>query len=162
MEKFFFSFLIVMCLHQFGWSQNMEREVVGSAGGQSTNNEISLQWTLGELIVNTEEEADLILCQGFHQGGEGILIKAGEPSESFEIKAFPNPTTEAILLTSKQKGTFDLTLFDLAGQALFQQEANFDNGDVRVSLADLPDAIYVLKITNDSKLISSLKIKKTK
>lgn len=45
----------------------VKQEVIASAGGFDTNGSISISWTLGETIIPTFTNGDLVLTHGFQQ-----------------------------------------------------------------------------------------------
>ncbi|WP_375239496.1 hemagglutinin protein [Aurantibacter sp.] len=64
-------FLLVMIS---GFSQSLERQVIGSAGSTLTNASVSLDFTVGELVVSTLTDGTTSLSQGFHQGSKLSII----------------------------------------------------------------------------------------
>jgi len=55
-------------------SQSIEREVVASSGDYYEGANISLSWTLGEIVVETYDNGTNILTQGFQQPGITLRI----------------------------------------------------------------------------------------
>ncbi len=49
------------------YGQELEREVIGSAGTFATSNFGSMAWTIGEVTIDTYSSNDFFLTQGFHQ-----------------------------------------------------------------------------------------------
>lgn len=56
-------------------AQNIEREVVSSAGGTITDGAITMDFTIGELAVTTITDGATTLTQGFQQGGVLLGVK---------------------------------------------------------------------------------------
>lgn len=52
---------------QFLHGQELEREVIGSAGTFAISNYGSMAWTIGEVTIDTYSNNDFFLTQGFHQ-----------------------------------------------------------------------------------------------
>ena len=58
--------LIVPSL-RLGLSQRLSPEVLAVGGGIDKNGSLSLEWTLGEAVIETVSLSDRIYTQGFHQ-----------------------------------------------------------------------------------------------
>jgi len=79
-----------------------------------------------------------------------------------EIKIFPNPTTEKIMLEFSESVGFEnfrtLRLYSLSGQLL--QEQTVHSATTTISLAGMPAGVYILKVrinetTEDWKIIKN-------
>ena len=66
---------IVMLSIDEAYSQILERQVISSSGGEYSNTNLNLNFTLGEAVTETFQNSGLILTQGFQQSlPERILI----------------------------------------------------------------------------------------
>ena len=75
MKKIILSILLISTL---GYSQSIERQVVGSAGMTlSDGSTASMDFTIGEFVVTTITDGTSILSQGFHQGEIMLSISLG-------------------------------------------------------------------------------------
>ena len=60
--------LILFCLPLIGFGQPIISPSVVSSSGNSYNNEgVIMDYTLGEIVVETHANSTTILTQGFHQ-----------------------------------------------------------------------------------------------
>jgi len=64
----------LLFIFQFGYTQNIERQVISSSGESLANGSHRLDFTIGELAVSTITN-DHVLSQGFHQGDLLLSIK---------------------------------------------------------------------------------------
>jgi gliding motility-associated-like protein len=72
MKKTILSFTIIFCLSSLFsivYSQNItiSRQVIGNAGGSHTTNNLQIMDNVGEVMVSTESNSELIITQGFEQ-----------------------------------------------------------------------------------------------
>jgi hypothetical protein len=67
-------FGLLIAASQFN-AQTIERQVIGSAGTTLTNGTVSLDFTVGELVVSTISDGTTTLTQGFHQGTIALAIR---------------------------------------------------------------------------------------
>ncbi|MEA1887903.1 MAG: T9SS type A sorting domain-containing protein [Bacteroidota bacterium] len=81
-------------------AQDVKQQVVSSAGGYdiSSDNSMSLSWTLGELVISTAEAAggDLILTQGFQQSKLLVTGINLNPEHEIDVILFPNPAKDIL------------------------------------------------------------------
>lgn len=69
-------FIALLLLTTIGYSQSIERQVIGSTGTTLTDGATaSIDFTVGELVVSTITDGTTILTQGFHQGEVLLSIK---------------------------------------------------------------------------------------
>ena len=60
-------FIVGISSLQNVFSQASDLQIVASAGSSFETNEIILDWTLGELMVQTLDRPSGMISQGFHQ-----------------------------------------------------------------------------------------------
>lgn len=149
--------LLIACLisaYSYSQSDTISRYVVATAGGDTTVNDISVSWTLGEVAVEklANEDSTLILTQGFQQVYFEI-VSVGEPlSNNFEMKVYPNPATEYIwvLLESEEIKDAVIEIFDLEGKVVYNKHWDFVNGPNQIMLNDMVSSQYILRISDKS------------
>lgn len=62
----FFCSLLAFNIPQIN-AQSFMREVIGSAGTYAESAHFSMEWTIGEVIINTYGNSGIYFTQGFHQ-----------------------------------------------------------------------------------------------
>ena len=62
--------VIALISVQLIYSQSITRKVIASAGGYYNGNDINVSYTIGEPIINTLSNNDMIITQGFQQSEE--------------------------------------------------------------------------------------------
>ena len=79
-----------------------------------------------------------------------------------ELSIFPNPTSSEINieLEYNQKNSVTIGLYNFIGQEIFTKELNQSSGFLKekISLTDLSDGMYFVKIMDNSRILSSNKI----
>lgn len=66
-------FISFLCFFSFGFSQEIEREVIGSSGNSSTNGSVTLDATVGEVAVQTLSNGTIFITQGFQQPQDIVI-----------------------------------------------------------------------------------------
>lgn len=144
------------------FSQIVSPELFTSSGDNFKNNDLELDWSIGEIMIETYSNADNSLTQGFHQPKYEVTTRIDKISkDNFEINIFPNPTSELINLQTKGSVNQKLTykLIDLQGKLLIEKSVKTTNEQINMS--NLSQSIYLLKIsTENGKQVSVFKIQK--
>jgi hypothetical protein len=147
-------------------AQSLSPTVIASAGGSDRTSLVRLDWTLGELAVETASISHGMYTQGFHQP---ILIIESQTSpfpflsSDYTVNVFPNPVTSIlnITLNSKKDNKVVLRLTDFKGRTIYTNTAYSKGSSVRVNLNGYSSGVYLLFITTSSgAIISTYKIVK--
>lgn len=124
--------------------------LVSSAGRVDSNNSIQLEWSLGEVSINSHV-ANLRLSEGFHQPKYAITsINTESPLN--ELKISPNPTTGFLHMDGLDLKDADLQLHRVDGTTVKSKI----NGQM-IDLSGLSTGIYILTVYQN-KQHSSFKI----
>ena len=150
----FMKMYILLCLFIFSLgkltAQKLERQVVASAGDHLQSGSLTLDWTLGETMVETYESSNnLSLNQGFRVGSI-IMVGTFEPSNDLKFEAFPNPTSEIVYVSSNSNKRLSVAIVDLMGRTLSIQDIEFPVVKAPIYLSGLPAATYFLRISDKS------------
>ncbi len=143
-------------------AQTLSPQTISSFGGTTKNSQVNFTWTSGEPMYTTEKNMNNILTQGFHQSfivvDQSTDIKISIPD--YTINVYPNPAQNhlfVLLKTEKQK-QFDLQITDLCGVTHIIRKTQ--NEKERINLNHLPPGIYLLQISENHKIITTIKIEK--
>jgi hypothetical protein len=170
--KYFFAGIpgIMLCMISPLQAQQKETEVIANAGETyQITPDVLIAWTLGESIVESYSDGQMLLVQGFHQPKLKILVV--EEAESFKniVSVFPNPAVEFInirlgesespLLKPKR---MKAELHDLSGRLV--HEVEFESSEHRIDVHLLANGVYMLllKSVADNTFIGSYSVEKLK
>lgn len=120
------------------------QEVVSSQGDSYSNANNTLDFTIGEPILETLTDGTNTLTQGFHQTLLTIT-NVKDFDVDFDVNISPNPTTERVNLKIDKFEGLTLYLFDITGKLL--QEAIVTEKQTIVEVTDYPMGTYLLKLT---------------
>ncbi|HXH17852.1 MAG TPA: T9SS type A sorting domain-containing protein [Chitinophagales bacterium] len=144
-------------------AQTLERQVVASAGDYYAAPTFSLSWTLGEPVVETVDNAYMMLTQGFQQGELKVTAVKEPLAELFDISVFPNPTSDVlnIAINSDKAEIISVQLYSMTGERLISEKTQQKN--FQLNLADLASASYLLSLRKlDGRLITTYVINKSR
>jgi hypothetical protein len=145
-------------------SQDKDLQVISSSAKSFTAENLSLDWTLGELIVDFLDMPGVSLSQGFHQASYQIVAVKSIPAESGLITVFPNPFSAQLTIKMNfvdiQKG--DMQLLDMKGASIWKKSFEGRDVGVHVTTSSLPSGSYVFVVSLDhGALVQSYQLLKT-
>jgi len=148
----FFPFLF-SCLILPAAAQTLSPTVMGSKGGNDKTETLSLEWTLGELQVNTLSYTNGIQTEGFHQSALKVVkVESKTSSPSLNITVSPNPVRSIlnVKIQSDVDSKLSLKLLDANGKVIYSSVANSLKDSKELDLSNLTSGSYLLNISNGS------------
>jgi hypothetical protein len=144
-------FFTILIFSSWGYSQSMSSEITASSGEHFTGINTQLSWTIGEMMIETFSSGPNQLTQGFHQNNITVT-NVTSLSESFQVKIFPNPTTNFLNIDWPEiSDCLSLSLYDVTGQQLLF-ETTLNQPLLRtLDLSAFPAGSYVLHLSNQNK-----------
>jgi len=121
--------------------------VIASAGGYNVNGALSISWTLGETIVPTFRNGNLMLTHGFQQ--QLIITNVEENLEALvRVTVYPNPVSEMINIDFAEALDTDVIYQLINGQGKIVKTNSIKASiiETQVDLRELAGGIYYLKL----------------
>jgi hypothetical protein len=136
------------------------QQIISTTGDYQANSSVSLSWTLGECVINTDNSSNVILTQGFQQSKQTITSIQELQLNSLEISAYPNPTQDIVTLKVKTELAKEckFQLYDLNGKILAEQK--IAGKETKISFNNRPSGTYIIKLINKDQVQKVLKINK--
>tara|TARA_B110001450_G_scaffold111908_1_gene105676 strand:+ start:65 stop:541 length:477 start_codon:yes stop_codon:yes gene_type:complete len=132
-----FLFLINICV--------LSQEVVSSQGDSYISPGGFLDFTVGEVIINTDVQGAYILSQGFHQTNwDFVGIENHDPN--YDATVFPNPTSDLLNIRASIFDNVSYTLYDSKGKLLIQN--NLSSEQTQIQVSQLASGLYSLILSN--------------
>ena len=132
------------------------QEVISSQGETYSNANGSIDFTVGEVIVNTGTNGTNDLTQGFHQTNWNFL-GVEDYAPDYQVTIFPNPTQDVLNIKTSVFENVTYTLYDAQGKLIMQDILSVEQTPIQVS--QLAPGSYSLELifenTNDGTLSSS-------
>lgn len=121
--------------------------VLGTAGQTFTADNLVLDWTVGEVAVAAWQPVGgpAQILEGFHRG---TWVPAELADAAVDARVvYPNPfKSEVWVKVAAETTAVQLEVYDLQGRRLRSLAATPEQGLMRLELADLPVAGYVLSV----------------
>lgn len=136
------------------------QSVIATAGKTISNNNIQLEFTIGEPLVSSFEEGDIKVSSGFLSVSPISGTTTGtKVNSAAQWKVFPNPTTN--ILTIENKGISAQNIFSvysISGKLMKQGQVVQQE---QIDLQSFPDGLYILHVFDSNTLqTESFKIEK--
>ncbi len=132
-------------------SGQVKQEVIASAGGynKSSDNSLSISWTLGETIVPTyvSQDGSLILTHGFQQ--KVIITSIEENIEvPVSVTVYPNPAGESVNIRfeSLVDRLIQVQILDAQGRIVKTDRIEMSVIQKTINIQDLPPGVYFLRL----------------
>lgn len=129
-------------------AQTLPSDVIATTGESFVKSQGSLEWTLGEIMVETYTKPIGFLTQGFQQPTKVTITGIDEKKEN--IVVYPNPARDELKVKISQAGSYSACLYNLQGQILIRE--SFDVGSIPfvlvMDIEQMKAAVYILRIAN--------------
>ena len=129
---------------------------MSSAGDISKSAGFILEWTLGEIAVETSSVTDRMYTQGFHQPLLITKLKAPlQPLTGFTVSVFPNPVPAMlnISIRSTTDSRVNLKMHNVKGILVYTGSTYTKASSVQINMLSLAAGVYILTVTNTSGII---------
>lgn len=136
------------------------QEVITPSAGYFEASSMSLNWTIGEIAVETYINDNIILTQGFNQANIVITSATEELLTDISITVYPNPVKDifTVKVETDHINQLRAEVYDLSGIKLISE--NIYQGNTRIDIGNLPASEYILKIYDNKQVIKTLKFVK--
>ena len=138
-------------------SQTVSPELISSAGDNFINSNYQLNWSIGEIQIETYQNLENVLTQGFHQNTY-VITAITDLRVDLKMFVFPNPTSDFITLKVENSKVENLqyTITDLSGKIL--QNGSFANKTEQINFSSYTVGTYLITISQNNQILKSFKI----
>lgn len=134
------------------------QEVVSTQGNSYSNATGSIDFTVGEVVIQTGTDGTTAITQGFHQTNWNF-VGVEDYAPNFEVMVFPNPTEDALTIQTTTFERVTYSLYDAQGKLVLQDELSAEQTPIEVS--HLAPGSYSLTLNNDTQNLKTFKLIKT-
>ena len=119
------------------------QEVVATQGDSYSNASANIDFTIGEVIIDTGTDGTNDLTQGFHQTNWNFL-GVEDFAPDYEASIFPNPTSDVLNIRTSSFENVTYTLYDAQGKLVMQNILSAEQTPIQVS--ELAPGAYSLEL----------------
>ena len=145
------------------YGQSAAPYVVASEGNHVDAAAFSLDYTVGETVIETLTRDSFTLTQGFHQPNL-MLINAVDVLPELNVKVYPNPTADQLQFeTTSETPSLIWQLSNANGQVILQSKRATTLLSETLDLGNYPAGTYWLSFrTPENRMLKSFQIIKIK
>ena len=131
------------------------QEVVSTQGDSYSNGSAMIDFTIGEVVINTATDGTNDLTQGFHQTNWNFLgVEDNAPS--YAVTIFPNPTSDVLNIKTSTFENVTYTLYDAQGKLVMQNILTAEQTPIQVS--QLAPGSYSITLNNKTQILKTFKL----
>lgn len=134
------------------------QEVVATQGDSYSNASANIEFTIGEVVINTGTDGTNDLTQGFHQTNWNF-VGVEDHAPSYEAIIFPNPTEDVLNIRTSTFENVTYTLYDAQGNLVMQDILSAEQTPIQVS--QLAPGNYSIILNNQTQNLKTFKLVKT-
>lgn len=134
------------------------QEVVATQGDSYSNASANIDFTIGEVVINTETDGTNDLTQGFHQTNWNF-VGMEDHSPSYEATIFPNPTSEVLNIKTSTFENVTYTVYNAQGKLVMQNILSAEQTPIQVS--QLAPGSYSITLNKETQNLKTFKLIKT-
>jgi hypothetical protein len=151
-KKVLIAFSIVV-----GSTTVLGQEVVSSQGDSYSNASGSIDFTIGEVVINTATDGTNDLTQGFHQT-LWQFVELDEFDANFVVSLFPNPTQDLLTIQASAFDGVSYVLTDAAGRIVMSNSLSGELTPLDVSSFEA--GTYNLSLEKASSVLKTIRLVK--
>ncbi len=150
--------LLLACYFVCAFSLVNAQEVVATQGDTYSNATGTIDFTIGEMVINTVTNGTSELTQGFHQTN-WKFTGLEDLAPDVEIVVFPNPASDLLNIQTTAFDQLTYALYDEAGRIVAQDRLLSESTSVQVS--QLAAGNYSLVLSRQEQRLKTFKLIKT-
>ena len=135
------------------------QEVVATQGDSYTNASGNIDFTIGEVIIDTGTDGTNDLTQGFHQTNWNFL-GVDNHEQNFEATVYPNPMGTELYIQTENFEFMSYVLYDATGRIVAENKLNALQTGIDVSTS-APSSYSLVLINENQENVKTFKLVKT-
>ena len=135
------------------------QEAVTAAGQSARSGNLTVSWSIGEVMTETYVGQSFTLTQGVQQPVIKVqLVNSSPEMNAYKVSAYPNPASDAVIVSVAEAVKHPLTLkvFDMNGKLLHVTQTT--GSETRIPVSEFAAGMYLLQITDRKNNVQTLKI----
>ena len=151
--------LITIFLLSFALTGMKAQQSADAAGGMATGSGGSASYSVGQVSFINITNSNGYINEGVQQPYEFFTVGIKENNNiSLSYSVYPNPTASTVNLKIENENLENLSfqLYDISGKLLINRKIT--NNETAIQMGSFANANYFLKITDNNKIVQTIKI----
>ena len=136
---------MIFLITSFSYSQNISKQVIGTAGKTQSNSNLKVSWTAGEPVVGLMTAGGNQLGNGYHPALNLQALSVEDNVLDLQLRVYPNPTTQSLYVSHPDMNSFGITIADLNGKQLYSGTINKEEP---LDVSNYTQGMYVVTVEN--------------
>ena len=133
-------------------AQTIEKFSIDSGGNSTSNGNITVLYTIGEVNVQELNAGNILLSEGFISSDFGETLSIGdENSIGNQLLLYPNPAKDFVTITNLPHGEIQMIVFDINGKVIVSKIVNTETA--RIDTSNFPNGVYLLRFDHNGYII---------
>ena len=135
------------------------QQAITTTGGNASSSGGSISYSVGQIVYKANSGSSGSVAQGVQQPYEiSILLGIEDNSINLKLTAYPNPTSNFLTLNASNAklSTLNFELYDINGKLI--ESRKIISSSETISMENLPNATYFLKVNNNNNEVKIFKI----
>ncbi|MDO9185415.1 MAG: T9SS type A sorting domain-containing protein [Bacteroidia bacterium] len=144
-----------------GFADLFAQQNTDASGGNAYGTGGSASFSIGQVDYITASDSSGNTTQGLQQSYEILIIKGIEEID-INLTLYPNPAADFVVLSVQNTNIQNMTylLYDMQGKLIENKKLN--SNQTSISMADLANDIYFIKVLDNDSELKVFKIIKNK
>ena len=148
---------IVVLMLLGGYAHVNAQEVIASQGETLSNGTNSIDYTIGEVVINTVSNGTNDLTQGFHQTNWSF-VGVDDLAPELTISVYPNPMMESLTIKATASEINNYVFYDAKGRVV--QQGSIESETTVLDVQGVAPGSYSLAVLVNHKLAKTFKLVK--
>lgn len=133
-------------------AQTIEKFSIDSGGNSTSNGNITVLYTIGEVNVQELNAGNILLSEGFISSDFGETLSIGdENSIGNQLLMYPNPAKDLVTFANLPHGEIQMIVFDINGKVIVSKIVNTETA--RIDTSNFPNGVYLLRFDHNGYII---------
>lgn len=134
------------------------QEVISTQGDSYSNASANVDFTIGEVIIDTGTDGTNDITQGFHQTN-WVFLGVEDFAPNYEANIFPNPTSDVLNIKTNSFENVTYMLYNAQGELVIKDKLSGEQTPIQ--LTQLAPGNYSLTLNSETQNLKTFKLVKT-
>ncbi|MCL8009303.1 T9SS type A sorting domain-containing protein [Gelidibacter japonicus] len=125
-------------------AQTIEKFSIDSGGNITSNDNIAILYTIGEVNVQELNAGNILLSEGFISSNFGETLNIEVSSIDNQLLLYPNPAKDLVTFANLPLGETQIKVFDLSGKEVFSKHINAET--TTINTTNFANGVYLVRI----------------
>src|SRR5690606_15214558 len=126
-------------------AQTIEKFSIDSGGNSTSNGNITVLYTIGEVNVQELNAANIFISEGFISSDFGETLSIGDDnSMDNQLLLYPNPAKDLVTITNLPYGETRIMVFDITGKVILSKLTNAET--TTINTANFSNGVYLMRL----------------